>query len=108
MSVLQCPHCNTGMYKVVEPEISTDVCPNCKGVWLEKGEINILASGMAGNIEYCSIDDKTHVDRFPVRRCPKCPDQNLKKSTYLAIQKSSLIFAQTAMVSSLMKGKSMT
>jgi len=83
MPELKCPHCHAEMYKVVAPDISTDVCPECKGVWLEKGEINVLASGMAGDIEHCSIDDKILADRFSVRKCPKCKAQDLKKMNLL-------------------------
>ena len=39
---------------------------------------------MSGNIEYCSIDDKEHEDKFAARSCPVCPDQPMRKIDLLA------------------------
>jgi Zn-finger nucleic acid-binding protein len=78
------------MEKVSEPDITTYVCPNCGGVWLDKSELNVLATGMAGDIEYCSIDQEKHQDKFPVRKCPKCPNQDMRKVNLLAY--SEIIF----------------
>jgi Zn-finger nucleic acid-binding protein len=78
------------MEKVSEPDITTDVCPSCGGVWLDKSELNVLATGMAGDIEYCSIDQEKHADRFPVRKCPKCSDQDMSKVNLLGY--SEIIF----------------
>ena len=85
-----CPQCQTAMQKKVDPDIATDVCPSCGGVWLDKNELNTLASGMAGDIEYCSIDEKAHEDKYAVRNCPKCTGQNLRKVNLLAY--SDVIF----------------
>jgi Zn-finger nucleic acid-binding protein len=78
-----CPQCQTAMQKEVDPDITTDVCPSCGGVWLDKNELNALASGMAGDIEYCSIDEKAHEDKYVVRRCPKCAGRDLRKINLL-------------------------
>ena len=90
MKALDCPHCHTQMEKVPEPDITTDVCPRCGGVWLDKSELNVLATGMAGDIEYCSIDQEKHEDRFPVRKCPKCLNQDMSKVNLLGY--SEIIF----------------
>jgi Zn-finger nucleic acid-binding protein len=41
---LQCPRCNKGLIqtKYPEKELLVDICPNCLGMWLDKGEISIL------------------------------------------------------------------
>ncbi len=58
---------------------------------MEKGELNILATGMAGDIEYCSIGQSNlSDDKFPLRLCPKCTDQTMKKVNLLRL--SDLIF----------------
>lgn len=79
------------MTPIQDPDISTDLCPDCGGVFLEKGELNVMATGMAGDIEYCSIGINSFSgDTFPSRRCPKCIDRKMKKVNLLAF--SDIIF----------------
>ena len=81
---LTCPGCNSPMATVKDTDIWVDRCTRCGGVFLDKDELNILATGMSGNIEYCSIDDKKHDDKFATRSCPVCPDQSMRKIDLLA------------------------
>lgn len=67
------------MGKVVEPDITTDRCTACNGVFLDKGELDVLATGMAGDIEFCSQDDDAPSDEFSTRTCPKCAGMAMKK-----------------------------
>lgn len=90
MEELKCPNCSTVMKKERDPDITTDVCPGCGGIFLEKGELNALATGMAGDIEYCSVDREEHADRFATRSCPKCTNQKMEKVNLLRF--SDLIF----------------
>jgi Zn-finger nucleic acid-binding protein len=78
------------MRTVSEPDIETEVCPACGGCFLDKGELDALATGMAGGIEYCSIDTEPHRDAFPTRACPKCADQDMRKINLLRL--SEIIF----------------
>ena len=88
---LICPHCEANMNHVVEPDMTYEKCPRCDGLFLDPGELNTMATGMPGDIEYCSIQaDDDDQDRFPVRVCPKCPGQKMKKENLLVY--SSLIF----------------
>jgi Zn-finger nucleic acid-binding protein len=73
-----------------EPDVEIDICSQCGGRFLDKGELDELATGMAGEIEYCSIDADPHDDTFPVRACPKCTDQEMRKINLLKL--SELIF----------------
>jgi len=82
------------MEKKVEPDIITDVCPDCGGLWLDRGELNRLATGMGGDIEFCSIDTEEHKDRFHERSCPHCPEQPLNKINLLSC--SEIIFDHCA------------
>ncbi len=34
-----CPHCNTQMKEVTKTSVLLDVCPDCKGTWLDRGEL---------------------------------------------------------------------
>ena len=41
---LQCPNCSVEMQIVQKNEIDIDYCPECKGIWLDRGEIDKIAS----------------------------------------------------------------
>jgi hypothetical protein len=42
MPLLLCPNCNEGMQEVRRNEVQIDVCPKCRGVWLDRGELEKL------------------------------------------------------------------
>ncbi|MCS7083124.1 MAG: zf-TFIIB domain-containing protein [Bacteroidetes bacterium] len=42
MPLLLCPNCQTGMQEVVRNGVLIDVCPQCRGVWLDRGELEKL------------------------------------------------------------------
>lgn len=37
-----CPKCDTGLFVVHFKDIEVDVCPTCRGVWLDAGELEAL------------------------------------------------------------------
>ena len=41
---INCPNCSTPMRESRRYEVDVDYCPSCKGVWLDRGEIDKLAS----------------------------------------------------------------
>jgi uncharacterized protein len=41
---MQCPHPNTIMQEVTKTGVLIDLCPGCKGVWLERGELEKILS----------------------------------------------------------------
>lgn len=46
MPLLLCPNCNTSMQAVSRSGVELDMCPTCRGVWLDRGELEkILAVG---------------------------------------------------------------
>lgn len=84
MSNLSCPNCQGEMAEVQEPDMKIDRCGECGGVFLDRSELNALATGMKGDIEFCSIDKEAHSDAFTIRSCPRCGDQEMRKINLLA------------------------
>ncbi len=39
---LKCPRCNLVMDKIKKQDVVIDVCPSCKGMWLDDKEIDKL------------------------------------------------------------------
>ena len=42
--LLKCPKCNINMKKLKKRNVIIDVCAKCKGMWVDKGEIEKLAN----------------------------------------------------------------
>ncbi|MDO8379937.1 MAG: zf-TFIIB domain-containing protein [Pseudomonadota bacterium] len=46
MPLLLCPNCNTSMSAVSRQAVEFDMCPACRGVWLDRGELEkLIAAG---------------------------------------------------------------
>ena len=44
MPLLLCPNCNVSMQNVRRSAVELDMCPSCRGVWLDRGELEKLLS----------------------------------------------------------------
>lgn len=42
MPLLMCPNDNTSMQTLERGGVQFDMCPNCRGVWLDRGELEKL------------------------------------------------------------------
>jgi uncharacterized protein len=45
MPLLLCPNCNTSMQNVQRSGVELDMCPTCRGVWLDRGELEKILEG---------------------------------------------------------------
>ncbi len=72
MSELKCPGCGGVMTPNKSPDITIDECKSCGGTWLDAGELNDLATGLAGNIELCTVKHPVVDEKAPDRSCPHC------------------------------------
>lgn len=48
MPLLMCPNCNASMTEVKRNEVAFDMCPTCRGVWLDRGELEKIIAGVHG------------------------------------------------------------
>ena len=46
MSVLTCPVCRGAMKETTKNNVSIDICTQCRGVWLDRGELEKLMDGI--------------------------------------------------------------
>lgn len=49
MPLLLCPNCNTSMSAVARQAVEFDMCPSCRGVWLDRGELEKLIAAGRGD-----------------------------------------------------------
>lgn len=63
---MKCPICNETMAVVSgRGEIEIDCCPGCRGIWLDRGELDGL---MAANSRRDEMVLLRHCGRYPGRR----------------------------------------
>ena len=80
---MHCPRCSTDLkptnldlkeYGVVV----IDICPDCKGSWCDKGELDQLDDSTRTNVE--NIEFRAHGESDHNLKCPSC-DSNLEAVT---------------------------
>ena len=57
---MQCPHCNEALLISDRQGIEIDHCPKCRGVWLDRGELDKIierAAKYEGGRDYDDDDD---------------------------------------------------
>ncbi|MBF0392890.1 MAG: zf-TFIIB domain-containing protein [Alphaproteobacteria bacterium] len=51
MPLLMCPNCNVAMQDVARKDVQIDICPQCRGVWLDRGELEKLLGSIRHTAE---------------------------------------------------------
>jgi len=62
MPLLLCPNCNTSMQTVSRSGVELDMCPSCRGVWMDRGELEKVLGAVREDLE-----DQGQVRRTPDR-----------------------------------------
>ena len=44
---MKCPKCGSGLEEINFQGVMIDRCPDCQGIWLDHGELEILVDGQA-------------------------------------------------------------
>lgn len=47
---MKCPKCGADLVEVEHHHVKVDRCPDCHGVWLDAGEIELLEHASAGGV----------------------------------------------------------
>jgi rhomboid family protein len=64
---LKCPVCKVPTFVVEYLDIELDLCPDCNGVWFDRGELELLlGSDNPVDVEAAETEEK-------LRHCPLCP-----------------------------------
>lgn len=54
---MRCPLCDVSTKEVERRGVLIDVCPECRGVWLDRGEPDKLLANVGGHEEEASYDE---------------------------------------------------
>jgi Zn-finger nucleic acid-binding protein len=41
---MKCPHCHSSLIKAKRQNVTIDYCPDCRGIWLDSGELDKIIS----------------------------------------------------------------
>ncbi len=66
---MKCPVCKVPSFVVEYEDVELDLCPECKGVWFDRGELDLLLGGGP------AIDTSPASTSEEARRCPVCPQK---------------------------------
>jgi len=80
MEHLKCPGCHDVLERKNYVDVSTDECPKCGGVWLEKGEMGIVATSGSSDEESTAASHIAHSSTEKNRPCPRCSKQPMIKT----------------------------
>jgi len=83
MNEIKCPQCPEAKLLTRDfQDTPVDVCENCGGLWLDKGELNKIAHPIQGDLEFCShehFDGKNLTELL----CPNCNGEKLLKVKFI-------------------------
>lgn len=82
---MKCPTCSTELKMSERSGIEIDYCPQCRGVWLDKGELDkiIERSGFQSGSRQNRIDDNDDDDDDYNRHDNENPDRRRGKRSFL-------------------------
>jgi Zn-finger nucleic acid-binding protein len=63
---VNCPHCNVELRLAERKNIEIDYCPKCRGVWLDRGELDKLLE--TSETEHRPRNDRDDDDRYERER----------------------------------------
>lgn len=79
-----CSTCKKDMIVVEHNKVELDYCPNCRGVWFDAGELELLLSSMGLDSRSIFLTDILTLPEIQSiekkRKCPICR-QKMKKTT---------------------------
>jgi uncharacterized protein len=70
---MQCPNCNETLVMADRQGIEVDYCPKCRGVWLDRGELDKIiersaAYTMGPNVAQQPDIDREHYKDYPYQK----------------------------------------
>lgn len=63
---MKCPNCNVNLVMSERSGIEIDYCPECRGVWLDRGELDKIIERSVQEVkpyQQSNYSDKRHYDR---------------------------------------------
>lgn len=75
---MNCPVCNKPMIILELNKVEIDYCPNCSGIWLDEGELELLYSIDKSENDLRKLFEPTESEKEKSYKCPICNKRMLK------------------------------
>jgi Zn-finger nucleic acid-binding protein len=72
---MQCPVCDTPLRTIEKYGVEVEICPGCKGVWLDRGELEKIVELEAAGGPAQEYAVSAPVDRRPREAQPRYQDE---------------------------------
>jgi uncharacterized protein len=80
MPLLMCPNCHASMTEVKRNDVAFDMCPTCRGVWLDRGELEkIIAGAKDERVAFEQDRQQFYQDPDAYRRSHPQPQQHYQQ-----------------------------
>lgn len=76
---MNCPVCSVALTMTDRQGVEIDYCPKCRGVWLDRGELDKIIERSAGSSERSSDSRDSQDSRYEERSQYKKPDDDRYK-----------------------------
>jgi Zn-finger nucleic acid-binding protein len=78
---MECPRCHVTTTVQRIGAVEMDICRQCGGMFLDRGELNKVSAPTSGDLEYSTVDLDSfeHEDAFAAIACPRCGHANMNK-----------------------------
>ena len=70
---MKCPACKTDLVVVEREGIEVDWCLDCRGLWFDEGELELLGEKAGRPITAQILTSEANLSMKGQRRCPRCP-----------------------------------
>ncbi len=65
---MKCPNCNVNLVMTDRSGIEIDYCPDCRGVWLDRGELDKIIERSSPNTNNIHNDGYANRNQYPTER----------------------------------------
>lgn len=81
---MKCPNCNETLLMSERNSIQIDYCPSCRGIWLDKGELDKMLEYAANKYDAAKVDPhKNNPDYFGREKKDGYHGKPYKKKSFL-------------------------
>jgi len=78
---MKCPNCNVSLVISDRGGVEIDYCPDCRGVWLDRGELDKIIERFSQNVQ--SAQEESYREKQFNRRDNYYKYENKKKGSFL-------------------------
>lgn len=69
---MKCPKCDQQMQAHTYAGTEVDKCPNCEGIFFDKGELDKLVAGKAEGADHGDYSEMSNIKDMQLGTCPRC------------------------------------